>query len=234
MDITQKLYWLMHAGITCFCGETPTYAATKEKSVFSTTETTPATQQATTVAMHADSLDALNAEKQNFQLSSLKKTATHTILGAGIQRPKLMCVLDMPDGDSDRTGNPLAGSQATQIQKMMSAIHLDMQTDVYITYLSPWRTPGNRSLTDAEIALFLPFLTQEIHLVQPQNLFLLGTAPAQALLKIATLSKARGKWHSWENIPTRVSLPISMLKTTPLRRQAWADLQEVEKNLSAT
>jgi len=232
MDITRKLYWLMHAGITCFCNESPTTLCVISNTSIAKDDATPATAQATTLASQAKTLDELNIEKQNFQLSSLRKTAAHTLLGTGPLTPKLMCILDMPDNDSDRTGAPLTGAQAIQIQKMMNAIHLDMGTDVYLTYLSPWRTPGNRPLTSAESALFIPFLSQEIHLVRPEIILLFGSGTSNALLNLSSLSKARGKWHMWDNIPTRVTLSISMLKTTTLRRQAWMDLQEVEKKLS--
>ncbi len=230
MDIQKKLYWLMGAGITCFCGE-KRHCLEDIQPPSQEQEATPATTQAHTFATHATTLESLNTEKENFNLSALKKTATHTILGKGPIKPKLMCLLEMPDGTSDRSGDAWTGAQAEQLKKMMTAIHLDITQDVYLTYLSPWRTPGNRVLTEAERALFLPFLVQEIRLVQPQSALLFGAVLSQTLLKINTLTKARGTWHSLENIPTRVTLALSTLKTTPLRQQAWMDLQEVEKLL---
>lgn len=230
MDIQKKLCWLTRAGVTFLCGESPKNIVTTPKPA---DETSPATIQAAAFAVKATTLNALNKEKQDFALSSLKKTATHTILGSGPTKPKLMCLLDMPDSDSDRAGDALAGAQAEQLKKMMAAIHLDMEKDVYVTYLSPWRTPGNRPLTESERALFLPFLAQEIRLVNPQTILLFGAGLSQTLLKISTLAKARGAWHTWENHPVRVTLALGSLKTTPLRQQAWADLQEVEKDLSA-
>lgn len=229
MDIQKKLHWLIGAGITCFCEEKSHDAPRPSKPLQA--EDTPATTQARTFAAKASTLEALNTEKQNFTLSALKKTATHTLLGQGPIKPKLMCILDMPDGEADRAGDIWIGAQAEQLKKMMTAIHLDPQKEVYLTSFSPWRTPGNRALTESERSLFLPFLTQEIHLVQPTHLLLFGATLSQTLLKINTLTKARGAWHTWENTPVRATLALSMLKTTPLRQQAWLDLQEVAKQL---
>lgn len=234
MDIQKKLYWLIGAGVTCFCAESPVFLKSSKQPSVALDESTVATTQAASFAIQATTLGALNTEKQNFKLSSLKKTATNTLLGTGPQKPKLMCILDMPDSAADRSGDSLFGPQAEQLKKMMTAIHLDPLKDVYITYLCPWRTPGNRALTEAERALFIPFLAQEIQLVQPQKLLLFGATLSQALIKINTLSKARGAWHTWEGFPVRVTLTLGALKTTPLRQQAWSDLQEVEKALSAT
>ncbi|MBQ3695766.1 MAG: uracil-DNA glycosylase [Alphaproteobacteria bacterium] len=224
MDIKRKLYWLMQAGVSCFCSESPQKSVSSERP----TEVS-ACAQATLTASKAKDLPALNSDKESFGLSSLKKTAAHTIFGQGLAKPTLMCIMETPDTDSDRSGQTLAGPLGEQFGKMMTAIHLDTSKDVYVTYLSPWRTPGNRTLTEAERALFLPFLVREIQLVRPQKILLFGAGVAQALLNIDSLAKARGKWHKWENIPVRTTLAISSLKATPQRRQAWEDLQAVEK-----
>ena len=220
MDIKQKLYWLMCMGIDSFCADSP-------RKMASTQEDLPATQQAQTTASKAANLEELNREKQAFTLSSLKKTASNTILGCGPTKPQLMCIMEAPDTDADKSGRAVAGTSGDQFTKMMAAIHLDVQKDVYITYLSPWRTPGNRALTEAERALFLPFLMREIELVQPQKILLFGAGVANALLKTESLAKARGTWHKWEDIPVRATLAIASLKTTPLRQQAWDDLQAI-------
>ncbi len=226
MDIKQKLYWLMQAGISSFCADTPK----RNEVVAPTKDDTPATDKASAVAHKAKDLSTLNSDKQSFSLSSLKKTATHTVLGLGPQKPHLMCILETPDAQADKSGQLLNSSQGEQLKKMMAAIHLDIEKDVYVTFLSPWRTPGNRPLTNAERALFLPFLAREIELVQPQKILLFGAGVTHALLDIESVAKARGAWHSWQQIPVRVTLPLSALKTTPLRQQAWDDLQEVEKS----
>lgn len=227
MDIKQKIYWLMQAGITCFCSEEPK----QSQASFVSTEDTPATAQATAAANQAKDLSALNTDKKDFNLSNLKKTAAHTILGVGNPKARLMCILDTPDADSDRAGQALSGAQGDLFRKMMAAIHLNPEKDVYVTYLSPWRTPGNRALTATEQALFLPFLQQEIRLVRPQKILLFGTSVAQALLGLDSLAKARGTWHHWESIPVRVTLALSLVNKNQTNRQhVWADLQEIEKS----
>lgn len=227
MDIRQKLYWLIQAGISTFCTDTPKRA---DVSLVIQGDM-PATDQASAVAYQAKDLDTLNKDKQAFSLSSLKKMAAHTLLGQGPTKPKLMCILEIPDAGEDKSGQIFVGAQGEQLKKMMAAIHLDIENDVYVSFLSPWRTPGNRPLTTAERALFLPFLMREIELVQPQKILLFGAGVSNSLLATESVAKARGIWHEWQGIPTRVTLAINSLKTTPLRQQAWDDLQEVEKIL---
>ncbi len=225
MKITQKLYWLMSMGITNFCSEKPKSHSSLKVQPSSVEES--AATVAHTHAVSAQTLAALNQEKMSFSHSSLKKTATNTVLGKGPEQPILMCISEFPDAEADKHGDPFAGPQGTLLSKMLGAIHLDPGM-TYVTYLSPWRTPGNRPLTTTEKALFLPFLEKEIQLVRPQKILIFGTNVAGALLGITSLSKARGVWHSWQDIPVRVTLPLNMVKATPQRQQAWTDLQAVE------
>jgi len=216
----------MSMGITNFCSETPRAKLTPPKTPTNSIEE-PAATIAQTHAVSAKTLSELNKEKESFALSSLKKTATHTVLGKGSDQPVLMCISEFPDAEADKQGDPLAGPQGLLLTKMLAAIHLNTR-NTYVTYLSPWRTPGNRPLTAAEKALFLPFLEKEIQLVCPQKILLFGTNVSSAVLGINSLSKARGVWHNWHDIPVRVTLPLNMVKATPQRQQAWADLQAVE------
>ncbi len=222
-----------------FCGEspvgeetTPTTSADSvgapHSAVRKTDGMTPATAQAEKMANESADLAALNAQKQAFSLSSLAKTAAHTVLGVGACGAEVMCILEMPDADSDKAGNLLMGAQGEQLSKMMVAIRLEAGKDVYVTALSPWRTPGNRALTSAESALFLPFLKREIQLVCPKKILIFGAGVASALIGTPSLAKARGSWHEWENIPVRVTLPISALKATAQRQQAWDDLKALQ------
>ena len=225
----RKLLWLLNAGIDEVINEKPKKtipgAPKKEGDV-------PTTHQAFHLAQQAQSLNDLNTLKTNFTQCPLHKTATHALLGKGINNPKVMCVVYMPNAESDKSGESFSGDSGALLSRMLKAIGLTQDTDTYCTYLSPWRAPGNRKLTDAEIAMVKPFLEREIELVQPTVLVLFGAELAKILLDVETLSKARHVWHSCQNIPTRVSLSLDTIKTTTQRQQAWEDLQEIQKKLA--
>ena len=221
----KKLLWLLHAGINEITKEKlDDPAQNKDLDI-------PITHQATTIALQASSLEELNTLKKNFPGCALRKTATHTLLGQGKPSPAVMCIICMPNAESDKTGISFSGESGALLNRMLKAIGLNQQTDTYCAYLSPWRAPGNRKLTDAEIAIVKPFLDKEIELVHPKTLLLFGTELSKALLHIDTVSKARHIWHTYQNIPTRVSLSLDAIKTTTQRQQAWEDLQEIQKKL---
>ena len=227
MNIKKNLLWLINAGITDFAEEHPRKSVKKNPK-----EDVPTSHLASSVAVSAATLDALNTQKQAFTQCPLHKTATHTLLGRGTTSPKLMCIVACPNAESDKSGTSFSGENGALLDRMLKAINLTMDTDTYCTYLSPWRAPGNRKLTDSEIAALLPFLNKEIELVKPQMILLFGAELAKALLGIDSLSKARHVWHTYQSIPARVSLSLDTMKPTAQRKQAWEDLQEVQKKLN--
>ena len=224
MDIKRNLLWFIRSGITECITENPTTKILPATDI-------PTSHQASSVAVQATSLDELNASKQSFEQCPLRKTAAHTLLGRGITKPKLMCIVVAPNTDSDKSGTAFDGQTGQLLARMLKAIHLTMDHHTYCTYLSPWRAPGNRDLTESEIATLKPFLDKEIDFVQPQIILLFGSQLSKALLDIDSLSKARHIWHTYHNIPTRVSLSLDTIKTTTQRQQAWEDLQEIQKKL---
>lgn len=224
MSIKKNLLWFIHSGITEYALENPSANVVKSTDI-------PVSHQASSVAIQATSLDELNSIKQSFTQCPLHKTATHTLLGRGVSKPKLMCIVVAPNTDSDKSGNAFDGATGQLLSRMLKAIHLIMDKDTYCTYLSPWRAPGNRDLTESEIATLKPFLDKEISFVQPNIILLFGSQLSKALLNIDSLSKARHVWHTYQNIPTRASLSLDTIKTTAQRQQAWEDLQEVQKKL---
>ena len=82
---------------------------------------------------------------------------------------------------------------------MLMAIGIERSEDVYITNILPWRPPGNRNPTDAEIAACLPFLERHIALVKPEILLLVGGTSAKTLLRRNEgIMRLRGKWMNYE------------------------------------
>ncbi|MBR6412759.1 MAG: uracil-DNA glycosylase, partial [Alphaproteobacteria bacterium] len=87
--------------------------------------------------------------------------------------------------------------------------------------------------SDVELALCRPFWEREVTLLQPKIILLMGANVSGAVLGVSALSKARGVWHDYQGIPTRVSIaPATLIKFPAQKKQAWEDLQQVQKKLS--
>lgn len=191
----------------------------------------PAAARAAELAAAATTLDGLRAAIAGFEGSPLRETATNLVFADGNPDAGLMFVGEAPGAEEDRLGRPFVGASGQFLDRMLASIVLDRARDFCITNILPWRPPGNRTPTDAEMMLFLPFIRRHIALVRPRRLVLLGGVATKALLGVKDgITRLRGRWHSVEidglaPIPALATLHPAYLLRTPLaKREAWSDL----------
>lgn len=202
---------------------------------------TPAASRAAEAAAGAHSLDALREAITAFDGSSLRETATNLVFSDGSPDSGLMFVGEAPGAEEDRLGRPFVGQSGQLLDRMLGSIGLNRERgDFYITNILPWRPPGNRTPTDAEIALFLPFVLRHIALARPRHLVLLGGVSAKALLRVKEgITRLRGRWHriaieGLGEVPALATLhPAYLLRTPAAKRDAWADLLMLRRTLDA-
>jgi DNA polymerase len=171
--------------------------------------------------------------------SILKKTAKKLVLYDGNLQSNLMIIGEAPGQEEDERGIPFVGRAGQLLNKMLSAIKLERK-NVYVTNVLPWRPPQNRNPTDQEILDFLPFLQKQIEIIKPKFIYLLGTTAAKAILSTPlSLGKLRGKWHEYKsvNLDTPINVLVSyhpafLLRSPNHKKEAWADLQMLEKKIN--
>ncbi len=257
MSVREILEWYDAAGVDVTVGSVP-FALVEKDAVLTkmplrestkevakpqrqaTTELAQATQEACKNAkdlcQEIDSLDKLREAVENFEGCSLKLTATHTVFGDGNPQAKIVLVGEAPGADEDRIGRPFVGRSGQLLDKMLKAAGLGRDS-CYITNVLPWRPPGNRTPTDGEIAVCLPFLKRQIDLIKPDYILLLGGSAANALLENAeTISKLRGHWLSYQTTEGKdikalaTFHPAYLLRNTGQKAKAWADMLRLVKD----
>lgn len=192
-------------------------------------DTLNARSNARDLCSQAQSIDELKKLVENFDGCALKLTANKTVFGGGNPKASVMFIGEAPGADEDRIGEPFVGRSGHLLDKIIQAIGLT-RDDVYITNVLPWRPPGNRTPTTAEVAVCLPFLKRQIELVQPKVLVLLGGSAANALLDNEdSISKLRGKWLGYpvsesDNIPAMATFhPAYLLRNPAQKAKVWSD-----------
>ncbi len=195
------------------------------------------------MAEAAADLDALRAALTAFEGCSLKNTATNLVFGTGRTPADVMLIGEAPGRDEDREGLPFVGVSGRLLDVMLGHVGLSREENVYITNILPWRPPGNRQPTDAEIAACLPFLAQHIALVAPRVLVFLGGTAAKTLLgRSEGITRLRGHWYEYASptlekaglapIPAMATLhPAYLLRQPAQKRAAWKDLLSVRQRL---
>ena len=169
----------------------------------------------------------------------LKHTASNLCFADGNPGARLMIIGEAPGRDEDRMGVPFVGADGQLLDKMIASIGLD-RASVYLTNLLPWRPPGNRSPTDEETAMLLPWLFRHVQLVRPEFVLLLGGAAAKLVLGSHDgIMKLRGRWRDvdfGDGVPRPVMAslhPAYLLRSPAQKRLAFDDLLSVAKWLGA-
>ncbi|MGY0835560.1 uracil-DNA glycosylase, partial [Azospirillum argentinense] len=182
-------------------------------------------------AAEARSLEELEAALRAFDGCPLKATAMNTVFADGNPAADIMLIGEAPGEDEDRQGKPFVGVSGKLLDRMLAQVGLDRST-VYISNILPWRPPGNRSPTQAEIAACLPFLERHVELIGPKVLVPLGGTSAKTLLNRAEgITRLRGRWFDYASpglpgpVPVLPMLhPAYLLRNPIAKREAWRDL----------
>ena len=171
--------------------------------------------------------------------TQLKNTAKNLVVYDGSIDAKVMFIGEAPGRDEDIQGLPFVGKAGQLLNKMLAAINLKRE-EVYITNVVNWRPPDNRTPTDDEILQFLPFLQEQIDVINPDYIFLLGGVAAKAILSTPlALGKLRGTWHEYQSLQLNKTVytiasyhPAFLLRSPQYKKASWEDLQMLQNKLN--
>lgn len=164
----------------------------------------------------------------------------HAVPGMGDPAPDWLIVGEAPGEEEDRQGLPFVGRAGQLLDRMLAAMGLSREHQVYIANVIKCRPPQNRNPDPVEIAQCEPYLLRQIELLQPRFILALGRFAAHTLLAHSTqpgaeafaklpLGKLRGQVHEVEIAGRRLPLVVSyhpayLLRSPGEKAKSWADL----------
>ena len=168
----------------------------------------------------------------------LSKTRTKTVFERGNREAALCFVGEAPGADEDAQGLPFVGRAGQLLDKMIVAMGLSPERDVYVCNILKCRPPDNRRPTPEETATCIPYLHEQLANVSPKVIVALGNTAAQALLDTKLgITRLRGQWKLYrgKSLVMPTYHPSYLLREGPTQRtakqEAWDDLQKVMKEL---
>ena len=161
----------------------------------------------------------------------LAASRTQTVFGVGSPNARLMFIGEAPGADEDRLGEPFVGRAGVLLTDMITKGMGLTREEVYIANVLKSRPPENRNPEPDEIAQCLPYLDEQIEIIRPEFLCLLGLVAASSLLNTALpLHRLRSRWHRYKGIATVVTYhPAYLLRNPSDKKKAWEDLQMLMK-----
>lgn len=170
----------------------------------------------------------------------LAASRKNVVFGVGNIDSPLMFVGEAPGADEDEQGEPFVGKAGQLLTKIIQATGLQRES-VYIANIlkcrpdTPGQTAGNRKPTPEEMATCIPYLHEQIDLIKPKVLVALGATAVEGLLgKTIGITKLRGNWQTYRNIPLMPTYhPAYLLRNQAIseKRKVWEDMLAVMEKL---
>ncbi len=170
----------------------------------------------------------------------LAASRTQTVFGVGNPDAELMFIGEAPGADEDARGEPFVGRAGQLLTKIIETMGF-ARADVYIANVlkcrpdMPRGSSGNRPPTPDEMQTCLPYLAEQIDIIQPKVLVALGATAVEGLLGTrGTMRELRGRWHSHHETPLIITYHPSYLlrnQAPSEKRKVWEDMLQVLERL---
>jgi uracil-DNA glycosylase family protein len=192
------------------------------------------------------SLKALREAAAGCRGCHLWRGATQTVFGEGLKRSPVMLVGEQPGDKEDLAGRPFVGPAGRELDRGLEAAGIDRK-QAYLTNVVKhfkFEERGRRRIHQTpkrfEIEACQPWLEEELKVVKPEALVLLGAVAAKALLGSSfRVTRHRGELlaSDWAPLVSATIHPSAILRAPDeaaraAEREAFArDLRVVAEAL---
>ena len=146
------------------------------------------------------------------------QSSTKVVVSRGNPSARFMVIGEAPGAKEDAIGQPFVGRSGKLLDLLLNDVGINPHRDVFICNAVKCRPPKNRRPSKQELLSSLPWLNQQIELVDPWVIALAGSTAVEAVLGLKDkMSAIRGVWKSWQG---RMVMPLfhpSFLLRNPSR-----------------
>ena len=128
----------------------------------------------------------------------LSKTRLNSVPGKGNFHSNVIFVGEAPGKNEDQDGEPFIGIAGKKLSAALKEAGV-LREEVYITNIVKCRPPKNRVPTTIERNMCQEYLKQEISIIKPKIICILGNTAFNSLLGGSEITKFRGKVVKKEN-----------------------------------
>lgn len=122
----------------------------------------------------------------------IAKTCLNPVPGEGDADAKLMFIGEAPGAQEDKLGRPFVGASGKFLAEMLEDIGMARE-EVYITNIVKFRPPNNRDPRKEEIEACLPYLIEQIKVIQPKLVIFLGRHSMNVFFPELKIGQAHGQ-----------------------------------------
>ena len=182
-----------------------------------------------------DNWDDLKKSIAECKKCRLCTNRTNIVLGEGNINAKIMFIGEGPGADEDKQGVPFVGKAGQLMNKAFQALGINRE-EIYIANIVKCRPPSNRVPEEDEAQACLNYLRNQVVLIKPEIIVLLGSTALKTILgKEYGITAVRGKWMEKNGIKYMPTWhPAALLRDENKKIEFWNDLKEVKKKIEQT
>jgi len=159
-------------------------------------------------------------------------TRTQAVPGYGPVGARIMAVGEAPGESEDREGKPFVGAAGQLLTRLLNEVGLDRR-DIYITNTVKCRPPGNRDPAQAEVDACSHFLDEQIALLRPDVILILGRHALSRLLPgSGSITRLHGqRLRRGDRVYVPLYHPAAALYNANLLQTLQEDMRAVRRHL---
>lgn len=177
-----------------------------------------------------ETIEEVENEVKNCTKCKLCQSRTNTVFGVGNANADIMFIGEGPGADEDKEGEPFVGKAG----KLMNQAFLGQgisREKIYIANIVKCRPPNNRNPEKDEAMICLNYLRNQVMLIKPKIIVLLGSVALKNILGDQYgITASRGKWIEKKGIKYMPTFhPAALLRDESKKIDFWKDLELVVK-----
>ena len=180
-----------------------------------------------------DNWEELEKSIINCKKCKLCANRNNIVFGQGNKNADIMFIGEGPGADEDMQGIPFVGKAGKLMNMAFEGLGIN-RSEVYIANIVKCRPPSNRVPEQDEAMACLNYLRNQVILVKPKIIVLLGSTALKNILgQEHSITASRGKWVEKKGIlymPTWH--PAALLRDENKKIEFWKDLKEVVKRFN--
>ncbi len=156
----------------------------------------------------------------------LSAERSQTVFGEGNPAATLLLIGEGPGREEDRQGRPFVGAAGQLLDKILVEVGFSRE-EVFIANVVKCRPPGNRIPRDEEVSVCFNKLQQQIAVIKPAIIILLGATALKAFVgSTPRITKVRGSWLEHDGIKVMPTFhPAALLRNPSRKRPMREDIK---------
>ena len=161
----------------------------------------------------------------NCQKCELCQTRTNVVVGVGTPDAEVMFIGEGPGENEDLQGEPFVGRAGKLLDKMLIAVDLDRNKNIYIANIVKCRPPKNRDPKPEEQEMCSDWLRNQVKLIRPKIIVCLGRIAAARIIKPdIKITKEHGQFIEKNGVLMMAMLhPAAILRDPRRKPDAFND-----------